>query len=73
MADPIQNAINDFSNKVDIVWYPNTKNPPPGLIWATDGILVWLIYTDGAIPKNAYLVRAWTDVCIPKPPRELPK
>ena len=73
MNDPVQNAINNFPQKTTCEWYPRSKDPPPGIVWATDGTLVWLIYTDGVIPANAYLVRAWTDACVPKPPTELPR
>lgn len=74
-TDPIQNAINAASDKLGgVPWYPRSKQPPSGLVWATDGQLVWLIYVDGPLPPEAHLVRAWTDyVVIPKPPAELPR
>ena len=71
MSDPVQNAVNTTvktGRGVEAEWHPRTVNPPPGLVWATDYELVWLIYTDGVIPDNAFLVRAWTAAHIPQPP-----
>ena len=70
-SDPTQDAINAASKSdqaVEIQWHHRSKNPPPGLIWATDGNLIWLIYTDGVIPDNAFLVRQWSSALIPKVP-----
>ena len=69
--DPVQDAIRRESQQPtapQVEWHHKSKNPPPGLVWATDGVLVWLIYTDGKIPDNAYLVRAWSTALIPAVP-----
>lgn len=70
-SDPVQDLINKLSkgpDAVEVVWHDRSELPPPGLIWATDGHLVWLIFTDGAIPETAMLVRAWSSALIPKVP-----
>lgn len=71
--DPTMDAIR-AADKVPATWYPRSHNPPAGkVVWATDGVLVWPIVTDGFIPPDATLVRAWTDAFIPEPPKELPR
>jgi hypothetical protein len=74
-SDPVQDAINTTpsSQRTDVVWHHRRENPPPGLIWVTDGELVWLAWTEGMIPPDAYLIRAWTDKCVPKVPDRLPE
>lgn len=74
-SDPVQDQINTISKSnvsEEVKWYDRSISPPPGLIWATDGNLIWLIYTDGVIPDNAFLVRQWSNALIPKVPSAQP-
>jgi len=50
-------------------WHNRSETPPEGQIWASDGIRVWLIWSDGdPISPGATLVKHWTTAYIPAPP-----
>ena len=52
-------------------WRPRTETSPDEMIWASDGIGVWLIHGRGEpISKGATRVKWWTTACIPAPPKE---
>lgn len=51
-------------------WNDRSVTPPVGVIWATDGIRVWNINSDGTpIGPNATAVKWWTTAYIPAPPK----
>jgi hypothetical protein len=55
-------------------WHDRSETPPRGQIWATDGIRVWLIWSDGEpISLGATLVKQWTTAYIPMPPNTAAK
>lgn len=50
-------------------WHDRSETPPAGQIWASDGIGVWLIRSDGEpISAGATAVKWWTTAYIPAPP-----
>jgi hypothetical protein len=50
-------------------WHDRSETPPVGVIWASDGLRVWLIRSDGEpISKGAVAVKFWTTAYIPAPP-----
>lgn len=50
-------------------WQDRDKTPPAGKIWASDGIGVWLINSEGEpIAKEATAVKFWSIAFIPGPP-----
>lgn len=51
-----------------VEWHSCEEVPPKGMIWASDGINVWMILADGPIPETATLVKYWTNAWIPAPP-----
>lgn len=53
----------------DMEWHTRDDVPPEGLIWASDGIMVWTIYGRGEpIDEGASSVLYWTKAFIPAPP-----
>lgn len=51
------------------VWFDREKTPPRGVIWASNGMQVWVIHSDGLpIPASATAVKFWTNALIPAPP-----
>ncbi len=54
-------------------WKPKTEIPPAGVIWASNGISVWLINSTGeGISPNATQVKYWSEAYIPEPPQNEP-
>lgn len=52
-----------------VVWQAREVTPPAGVVWASDGLGVWLIHTDGGpISAGATAVQFWTTAYIPAPP-----
>ncbi len=50
-------------------WHGREETPPVGHIWASDGLSVWLIHSDGhPIPKEAVRVVFWSRAFIPSAP-----
>jgi len=50
-------------------WHSRDEVPPFGKIWASDGVGVWLIWSDGnGISPEATAVRYWTLAYMPGPP-----
>lgn len=50
-------------------WNDRSITPPIGKIWASDGIGIWMINSDGKpIPKEAKSVKYWSIAFIPSPP-----
>jgi hypothetical protein len=59
----------EFQVRVGAEWHSRDTVPPNGLIWASNGTRVWLIYGRGEpIGKDATAVKFWTDAYIPAPP-----
>lgn len=55
-------------------WHDRNVTPPTGQIWASDGIRVWLILSDGEpINPGATAVKYWTTAYIPAPPCKINK
>lgn len=51
------------------VWCGRDVVPPKGQIWSSDGVRVWLIWSDGnPISKHATAVKFWTEAYIPAAP-----
>jgi len=52
-------------------WHDRNEIPPEGRIWASDGIRIWLISSDGkGIDDGATAVKYWSIAFIPHPPNK---
>ena len=50
-------------------WHTRDEVPPKGKIWASDGLSVWLVWSDGEpIGEHATSVKFWSNAYIPAPP-----
>jgi hypothetical protein len=54
----------------DFGWHPRTEQPPAGKVWASDGLRVWMINSDGVTPIQpaATKVKYWCVAFLPRPP-----
>lgn len=51
-------------------WKSRDEVPPEGTLWASDGLRVWTIRSDGkGIPSSASAVKFWTAALVPSPPQ----